>query len=315
MVDLNITLPEGYLNEEVRCGYTVSKQMKEVWAVELDLAQQLIDVCNRNHIKIMTFAGTTLGAIRHNGFIPWDDDIDFIISRADYNKLCEIGPYEFESPYFFQTEYTDPGSLRGHAQLRNSNTTGILDNGDINYRFNQGIFIDIFPYDNIPDSDIELRIFLRKSKRYQKIYRKIALLSSRYSLARSKNPLKRILKSVAHYAMSVANKECKLERVFFKKFETLMSSYDDVKTNRCGTISFLPDEQRFYFSAGSVADVTDVPFEFLRFPIPVGWQEHLTNAYGDYNKFVIGGSVHGGVIFDTDKSYKYYLKAERTKLK
>ena len=119
MVDLNIVLPDGFLNEEVRCGYTVTKQMKEVWAVELDMLEKLLSVCKKHDIKIFASGGTMLGAVRHQGFIPWDDDIDMMMFRDDYEKLCKVAQEEFEYPYFFQTEYTDVGSLRGHAQLRN----------------------------------------------------------------------------------------------------------------------------------------------------------------------------------------------------
>lgn len=86
MVDLNIVLPDGFLNEEVRCGYTVTKQMKEVWAVELDMLEKLLSVCKKHDIKIFASGGTMLGAVRHQGFIPWDDDIDMMMFR-DCAKL------------------------------------------------------------------------------------------------------------------------------------------------------------------------------------------------------------------------------------
>ena len=149
-MNIKLSLPSGFLEEEVRCDYTVSKEMKKVWAVELDLLSEFQRVCKLHDLKYSVCGGTLLGAIRHKGFIPWDDDIDVMMMRDEYEKLCKLAD-EFKHPYFFQTEETDPGSLRGHAQLRNSETTGILKR-ELKFKrpFNQGVFIDIFPLDNCP---------------------------------------------------------------------------------------------------------------------------------------------------------------------
>lgn len=76
MIDLKIKLPENFLEEEMRCGYRVTSLIKKVWAVELDLYAELDRVCKKYNIKFCADGGTLLGAIRHKGFIPWDDDLD-----------------------------------------------------------------------------------------------------------------------------------------------------------------------------------------------------------------------------------------------
>ena len=152
MVPLKIKLPENFLEQEVRCGYTITKQIKEVWAIELDLLSLLQDICDKNEIKYFADSGTMLGAIRNKGFIPWDDDIDISMMREDFDKFCKIAKKQLKYPYFFQDEDTEPGSLRGHAKLMRLDTTAILKSElDRKLNFSQGIFIDVFCFDNLPD--------------------------------------------------------------------------------------------------------------------------------------------------------------------
>ena len=83
MVELSIQLPEGFLKEETRCGYTISEEMKTLWAVQLDLTVQLFRICEKHGIRLYLSSGTILGAARHQGFIPWDDDIDLTMTRGE----------------------------------------------------------------------------------------------------------------------------------------------------------------------------------------------------------------------------------------
>ena len=162
MIELRLNIDKSFYKEETRDGYTISPEMKKLWAVELDLLNEFMSVCKRNNIRFSADAGTILGAVRHKGMIPWDDDIDVMMLREDYDKLCKIASKEFTYPYFFQTEDTDKGSLRGHAQLRNSATTGILyAEKEYKYKFNQGIFIDIFPIENLSEDTKEVVTKLR----------------------------------------------------------------------------------------------------------------------------------------------------------
>ena len=93
------------LEEEIICNFRVSSKRKKVWKVELDLLNNFIEICNKYKLTYFAIGGTLLGAIRHKGFIPWDDDIDIGMPREDYNKLLEIAKKEFKNPIFFQTPY------------------------------------------------------------------------------------------------------------------------------------------------------------------------------------------------------------------
>lgn len=139
----------------------------------LDLYFELEKVCKKYGLKLYASGGTLLGAVRHKGFIPWDDDMDFWMMRSDYEELQKHAD-EFSHPYFLQTPYTDKGYYYSAIKFRNSNTT------DISTFFawedwNMGIAIDIFPidaydttelpaaYEYIGKLTMELSTYMRKS--------------------------------------------------------------------------------------------------------------------------------------------------------
>ena len=92
---IKIDLPKNFLEPEVRSGYEVSSKLKKICAVELDLVNDLKRVCDKNGIRFMLAYGTLIGAVRHKGFIPWDDDFDVWICREEFEKLCRIAEHEF----------------------------------------------------------------------------------------------------------------------------------------------------------------------------------------------------------------------------
>lgn len=99
------------------------KMIADLRNCELDLLSEFIRVCNNNHLNYYLMYGSLLGAIRHSGFIPWDDDIDVVMPRWDYERLRAVGSDCFKKGYFFQIYETDKHYLNCYAKLRNVNTT------------------------------------------------------------------------------------------------------------------------------------------------------------------------------------------------
>jgi len=307
MVDLELDIPIDFLNEEEIFGYTVSKSMKEVWAVELDLLNRLDQICRKYGIQYFASGGTLLGAVRHHGFIPWDDDIDVAMTRANYEKLCEVAPLELEEPYFFQTEYTDPGSARGHAQLRNSSTTGILKlDYERGYSFNQGIFIDIFPFDNVLDDEARFNEHIKEISRLKsKCY--YWLTWTNYRKERGfQNSIKVKIKNALTGVFS--GLFYRIARRSYKQFEDECKRFDNESTQRMSMLSFRPFDRRFDIYPEDYQNIVYVDFEFIKIPIPAVYDRSLTIQYGDYMTPVNAASYHSEVLFDTSKSYKEYLK-------
>ncbi len=312
MVDLSIRLPEGFLEEEVRCGYTVSAKMKELWAVELDLLAQLSRVCEAHGLAFFALGGTLLGAVRHRGIIPWDDDIDVGMLRADYETLCQIAAEAFHEPYFFQTEYTDPGSLRGHAQLRNSRTTAILATSRSHRAgYNQGIFIDIFPLDTVYSDPKKLEKQRKKALFYRDMASRMARNSAtRYQKGIHKGPLAK-LQDFVYPVSDLVISGLGLEQWFYRKFEAACASCPGGQGTMVAPLAFRFQEPRFYIQKTELEELQYVPFEFLRIPIAAGYEAMLTRQFGDYQKFEVGTTCHGAMQFDTEVPYTQYLWQEK----
>lgn len=146
---------------EIEKPYEKSDELRRVQQRELDILQRVIDICERHEIKYFMFYGSLLGAVRHHGMIPWDDDIDIAMLREDYDRFLEVAEQELEAPYFLQTWNTDKECFfGGYAKVRNSNTTA-LDYLHENRKSNAGIWIDILPLD---------KVFLDMSKRKKQLY-------------------------------------------------------------------------------------------------------------------------------------------------
>ena len=300
MVELTHKCPDGFLDEEVRCDFTVTKELKALWAVQIDLIQELTRVCEKYDIPFYADSGTLLGAARHQGFIPWDDDIDVIMMRKDYDELCKHAS-EFHEPYFFQTEETDPLSYRGHAQLRNSKTTGILPSEyGCDLPFNQGIFIDIFVLDYIPDDERECTRFLSRINRLSRRIRILRFVSLNY---KSRDGFVRLAASVLHIITLPFGK--KWLKSMYDKREKLMRSCPEskrvMKLFFCPTTITPPMECRWYTQS------TYLPFEYIQLRAPEGYDNVLKTFFGDWHVMRKASSFHGSTIFDTDLGYKEFL--------
>ena len=282
MVELRtIHLDEHFFQSEIRGDFEVSTQRKEIWAVEMDLLSAFIKVCKEYDLTYFAEAGTLLGAIRHGGFIPWDDDIDVTMPRRDYDILCSVAGENFNYPYFFQTEYTDPGSARNnHAQLRNSDTTAILHSEmQEQCRFNQGIFIDIFPLDELPPASERKAFF---------------------------ETLKDLRDKSWIYTHEVMRINYTGDNIYYKQLDSLVKKYNGSGSGKIGMISYSLDKRHNIRDAADYAAAVMVPYENMEIAVPIGYKNVLRTIYGIWKFFEVRNSAHGDIFFDTDQSYTKY---------
>lgn len=289
---IKINLEDSFFLTEEKCGYQVTKEAKLLWAVILDLMVEFGRVCKQYDIKYSLDCGSLLGAIRHGGFIPWDNDADVIMLRSEYERLCKIASKAFEHPYFFQINETDPGFGRRHAQLRNSLTTCILmdetKDGVPCYGFNQGIFLDVFILDEVPDDAEEMVCFREKLE-----HQLVQLWDfKQYYWASGASPW-----------IKEAQKEA------YDEFESIASSYNGTGQKKVANITLKPQcPTTAFFPKEIYEDLTDYTFEGFSFSGPRDYEIILKGYYGDWHKFVIGNDAHGSMIINAFSPYTEYVK-------
>lgn len=296
---IRLQLPPGFLDAEVRCGYEVSTKLKKIWAVELDLMTELLRVCEKHNLRIHVAYGSIIGAVRHKGFIPWDDDMDVWLPRKDYDKLCEIAPQEFAHPYFLQTPLSDRGCFSGFSRFRNSLTTAYITDQPRN-GYNHGIFIDVYPMDAAPVSRVGdlIQTFLQRTVvRCARLNR-----GNIVGKTRTKRFVARILSCIPKL----------IPYTIWTKLYHISMTWRKNKGLYAPLFSLSAHEKQIRVSERDFDEPQWCKFENIEVPVPRNYDEILTVYYGDYKKFPPvedRGKWHEGQIrFDPDMNYHEWFR-------
>lgn len=284
---LSFPIGKDFLKEETRNGYLVTAAMKRQWALCIDMLTELDRVCRENGIRWFADGGTLLGTIRHHGFIPWDDDIDVMLPREDYDRLLSLSD-KFTGKYFLQTFDTDY-VCKSKSRLINTESSVLCNYEDIGGRHQEklGCFIDIFPLDKIKDiqwwSDLcRRRIgYLRMANHYKNVWQ------------------------------ATGSEEAKaLMKENYKVFDTITkegSSLDEAEYG--ANLGFLQSARFLLRNMEDYEDVVYMPFEMLSLPCPKGYKRCLDYIYGeDWNVFKKNGACHNLWKYDTDTPYEKYVE-------
>jgi lipopolysaccharide cholinephosphotransferase len=241
--------------------------INEIKKIELNILVHFDEFCKQHGLRYFLAYGTLIGAIRHQGFIPWDDDIDVYMPRPDYNRL--IAEYNKLNPNgrFRVVRPIEDLSPFSFVKFVDNHTVKI--EGSCDYaRGNMGIDIDVFPLDGQPESEEEFKAW------YNKLY-KIYALHLRSSIETRSTLKRRIL--VPLFRIAVGGRKRLL-----KKAARLHAKYPYENSKYVGSVECTANDMNDRYQKEWFSESTEVPFEDYTFPIPKGYDPILRKAFGNY---------------------------------
>lgn len=274
-------------------------ELKEIQRLELEALRELIRICGELGIDYFLIDGAAIGAVRHRGFIPWDDDIDIGMTRDNYRRFLKEAPPHLSPQYFLQTPYQGRDSPYFYAKLR-INGTRFVEYCNRKLDVHHGVYIDICPFDEVPDDE---RLNKRQFRRCQLLIRLFVLRQSP-DLSAAPTTIKRKILSVLRKCLHM------LLRIV--PYCALASALERETTRYNGTgqsaLAFLhyPVRKTDYMLKTELGGFSKAEFEGILVNVPQDCDAYLRRHYGDYMQWPPPEKRYG------HKPYELKLGAEMT---
>lgn len=277
-----MTFDKDFFKEEVRNDFLIPSLMKRAWAAEMEVLQVVTDICNKHDIMYFADGGTLLGAVRHQSFIPWDDDIDISLKRPDYNRLISYLRTDLPPGFVMTGMFAEQEELRYVAQLpyiRVMADDKYWDFTSYLKRFHAFPFfrigIDIFPLDYVPRnpelSDWQ-KIIIQEIHHFLYMEEKNFPASERDAQ----------LQKVETLCGVTLPRDSSLQNSLWKLYDSVSSLYTYEEADYITEYTYWTMNSRYIYKKECFDEFILLPFENILVPAPKRYDEVLTAEYGDY---------------------------------
>ena len=278
--------------------------MTETQKVILDIFKITADICERHDIPYFAIGGTCLGAVRHKGFIPWDDDIDIAIPIQHFDEFWDIAERELPPGYETYTCKKVRTYDKIFGKIHNTETAYIETKEIGYYKAYKGIFVDIMPISAIPDTDAEREAFYDSVLNYKKqnYYRRFP-----YKVVQSKRKKTRLKWMLMRVAGMFGGFD-----YYSDKWMDLLRAHPFGSSSLTG-YSWSKNIRKYTFPADCFANTVDMPFEDTTIKCPALYDKYLTLQFGDdYMELPPEEkrAPHRTEVVDVNKSYKQYIPSK-----
>lgn len=248
--------------------------LRKVQLTQLEILKVVDKICEKHGIKYWLAGGTQLGAVRHKGFIPWDDDLDIDMLRADYDRFLNVARKELPEEYYLQDWFTEKSYGLPFAKIRKNNTL-YVEAGSQYSKSHHGIYIDIFPCDNFPTDEANFK----QVSFYMNYVFRVILIGCGYTPWYNDHgfSLKRWMMYLPVRFIAMFCNIAKLKKQYVNVVtKSNMKNLDKV-FNSCE-----PGDEKLPINREIVTQLQKHSFEDGKFWIPIDYDTYLKNAYGDY---------------------------------
>lgn len=246
-------------------------KLKKLQELEFDILKQFIEICDKYNLNYSLAYGTLIGAVRHKGFIPWDDDIDVAMSRADYDKFCKIMESQPLEGYFFQSYITEPQCGLIFSKIRKDNTV-LSEIYSHHINMHQGVWIDIFPYDKVSNNKIKRKIDYLMFLVWKNMY----IVKCDYNMPPNRSKIGYIFYYVVKFVNLFLSR-----RFLINKVEKSMTKYKNKSTDYVFSYADNNVEQK-KFPSELLENYCFLNFEGEKVKSFKEYDCYLRNNYGDY---------------------------------
>lgn len=243
--------------------------LRRLQLTELEILKTVHAFCVQHDVRYSLYAGTLLGAVRHRGFIPWDDDIDICMSRSEYDRFIRLWQDNPVEGYTLQNKDNSPAFMSSFTKIRKDHTT-FLEHEEDAGRFHTGIFIDIFPLDRIPSAWLPKKLFHLRCMLYQLMVREYVPKGSGMAIR---------LGSKLLLALVPVGKRAAAARRILRK----LTAYNGCSDRSIAGIETMHSVKAEY-PATMFDSYTALPFEDGVYSVFAQWDENLRVKFGDYTQ-------------------------------
>lgn len=287
-----IEFDQSFFLGETRDDFYIEPMMKCAWAAQLEVLQVVQQICEKHNIRYFVADGTLLGAVRHKGYIPWDDDLDICMLRQDYERFLTLAPAEFTGDYCIISPYTRLDYDLTFARICNASSVSYsAERLHAFHGFPYVAGVDILPLDTIPTSSGARDAFFEL---YSLVFSSCRLCQEKPSEVMDILP---DLEELCHTAIdrtgNIFNQLCRLS-------DTISQSYKNENSPYLSRVA-LHNEEKQLLQKNWYSDCIWMPFENIMVPVPVGYDQILTAIYGDYMTPVRGAAAHDYPFYEQQR--------------